>query len=137
VLISGESRNLSVINSAQALLANSGLETLYKFLVSVIEFPYEIIVSLHLLSPIILLFFLIGTYVRNKKSGNQLFGLDSVRYAILSFILWSFLTIIAFASDNGRYTYQPVFFVYFIMLLESMKFPWEYSKKESDVNYEE
>ena len=136
VIISGESRNLSVVNSAQALLENRGLETSYKFLVSVIAFPYEIIISLHLLSPIVLLFFLIGTYVRNRKSSNQLLGLESVRYAMIAFILWLFLTIIAFASDNGRYTYQPVYFVYFIMLLESLKAPRETSKKESDVNYE-
>ncbi len=137
VLVSGESRNLSLVNSAQALLNSSGLESSYKFLVSVIQFPFEIIVSLHLLSPLILLFFLIGTYVRNRKSSNQLLRLDSTRYAILAFIFWLFLTIIAFASDNGRYTYQPVYFVYLIMLLESLKAPRETSKKESDVNYEE
>jgi hypothetical protein len=55
---------------------------------------------------------------------------------MIAFIFWLFLTIIAFASDNGRYTYQPVYFVYFIMLLESLKAPRETSKKESDVNYE-
>ena len=137
VLISGESRNLSVAETAQALLENIRLETSFNFLVSIFESPYEIVISLHLLSPLAVLIFLIGVYARNKKPEYQLLRLTSVRYAILALISWTALTILAFASDNGRYTYQPVFFLCLVMLLESIKLPTEYSKKGSDLNHEE
>jgi hypothetical protein len=137
VLISGESRNFSVIETAQALLQNSGVEASFNFLVSIFVYPYEIVISLHLLSPLALLIFLIGVYLRNKKLEVQLLRLDSVRYAILAFISWTALTILAFASDNGRYTYQPVFFLYLVTLLEKIKIPNECSKKGRNLNHEE
>ena len=92
---------------------------------------------MHLLSPLAVLIFLIGVYIRDRKLESQFLRLASVRYATLAFISWMALTILAFASDNGRYTYQPVFFLYLVMLLESIKLPTEYSKKGSDLNHEE
>jgi hypothetical protein len=131
VLISGESRNLSLMNAVHALVENTGSENFYKFLLSIIIFPYEIITSFHLLSPFVLSIFLIGAYFRSREFRLQVLSTKSVKYSIFAFISWLFLTVITFASDNGRYTYAPIYFVYLVMMLESIDTSRNYSKKKS------
>jgi hypothetical protein len=120
VLVSGESRNIGAIRAVQALLNTSELGNLYNLLLSLFMSVYEVFISFHLLSPFILFMYLIVSFIRNRNSEQQLVAKISVRYAILAFILWFSLTAIAFASDNGRYTYTPIYFVYLVIMLETI-----------------
>ena len=77
----------------------------------------DIFTSLHLFSPIITILAIYYFHKRKKVSYSQ------QRYVFPLFnaamILWILMTIIGFASDNGRYTLGGTVMVYMAMFLHN------------------
>ena len=101
LMIGSDTRNISIIN-VKGFPAT--LTALYKL-------PYEIGISLHLFSILALLFYLTLGAVRVSKARmrTQIEGLTLDRLStllIISVILWSIASSVAYIGSNGRYTYS-------------------------------
>ena len=79
--------------------------------------PYDLIISLHLISPIVVLFlgwaFLIFS-LREFKI-KEIFGRSDLFYFLSFPLVWCIATTIAFIGDNGRYIYAAC--LLFLVLL--------------------
>ena len=80
--------------------------------------PYDIVISLHLMSPFITL--IVGFFILLFKLNKFTIRASiSNKYILASFFFvlgWVILTSVAYIGDNGRYTYLSTF-VFYILLL--------------------
>ncbi len=108
VLISGESQPLRIRELKNSTTHGASFLELLKILSVAIQTPVEILVRLHILSPLVTIFGLLFLYVRRR----ELFQSSNVKITIVSSALWLFITTIGYVSDNGRYTYLPVLLIW-------------------------
>lgn len=107
VMLSGDTFGFRYLDSADS---NRYIKRLF-FL------PYDIVISLHLMSPFITLIagFCILLFNLNKFTIRAII---SNRYILssFSFVLgWIILTAVAYIGDNGRYTYLSTFIFYILL----------------------
>ena len=117
VLFSGDSRNLRIIHSINDFLITQNLNGIYNILAGGFLLPMDIFTSLHLFSPIITILAIYNFHKRKKVSYSQKSYVFPLFYATM--ILWILMTIIGFASDNGRYTLGGTVMVYMAMFLHN------------------
>ena len=108
VLVSGESQRLRIQEIAKSYTHGANFLEIFKTLSVAIQAPVEILVRLHILSPIVSIFVLLILSVRR----GELFKSSMVKSTVISLALWLFITTIGFVSDNGRYTYLPVLLIW-------------------------
>lgn len=80
--------------------------------------PFDLLISFHLLSPIMtLLFGFLIIYIKlNKFSLASVVKNREIVFAFLFLLIWLFLSSIAYIGDNGRYTYFSSFIFYIFIL---------------------
>lgn len=108
VMISGEMRELRIINTIKKDLNKPNYNTTSTFVRSLIILPYDLFRSLHIFSPAVtmIIFFLYLRMVRQPRERKV------VQIYFFSFCSWIIMTTVGFASDNGRYTYGAVILCY-------------------------
>jgi hypothetical protein len=87
-------------------------------LAGVVFLPFDILISFHLLSPLMTLligFYIVLTNLSNFKIGSVIRN-PEVIFANIFILFWIALTTIAYIGDNGRYTYLSSFVYYFLLL---------------------
>lgn len=108
VMLSGDTFGIRHLDSANS---NRYVKRLF-FL------PYDIVISLHLMSPFITL--IVGFFILLFKLNKFTIRASiSNKYILASFFFvlgWVILTSVAYIGDNGRYTYLSTF-VFYILLL--------------------
>ena len=87
---------------------------------SIYKFPYEIVISAHLLSIFGCLLILIAfPIVRMFKSGNSFISINSFTLGIMaSLLLWTACSVVAFIGSNGRYTYTITLLAFSLCLAQ-------------------
>ena len=108
VLISGESRPLRIQEMIKSYSYGANFLEILKPLSVAIQTPVEILVRLHILSPLVTIFALVFLYIKSR----ELFRSSMVISTVISLALWLLVTTIGFVSDNGRYTYLPVLLIW-------------------------
>jgi len=111
ISLAGDSTGLRI-----SKLADDSL--IFKILKAIILTPYDVIESLHLISPLSLLFIGMG-YLLNKLRmatvGNVIRRFDLFLLFLFP-ITWSAATAIAFIGDNGRYIYPSTLLFAFLLI---------------------
>jgi len=88
------------------------------YLAGVVFLPFDILISLHLLSPLMTLligFCIVLTNLSNFKIGSVIRNPELI-FANIFVLFWIALTTIAYIGDNGRYTYLSSFVYYFLLV---------------------
>lgn len=108
VLISGESQPLRIKNTIQSYDNSENFLKILKPLSLVIQTPVEILVRLHIVSPLVTIFVLLYLYIGRR----ELLKSSMVISTVVSLVLWILITTIGYVSDNGRYTYLPILLIW-------------------------
>jgi hypothetical protein len=103
VLISGESQEFKFLGKLPELINNKTI----KSVIELYHFPWKFIINMHLISPLAIYVLLLIFYIRK----NSLFLNPRSHVLFLVLSLWITITTLGFISDNGRYTYLPVFLI--------------------------
>lgn len=79
--------------------------------------PYDLVISLHLIAPIVVLFFglLLMVFNLRRFKIEEIFARVDIVYFLSFPLVWCIATTIAFIGDNGRYVYAPC--LLFLVLL--------------------
>ena len=79
--------------------------------------PYDFIISLHLIAPIVVLFFGLSLliFALREFKIKEIFGRSDLAYFLFFPLVWCVATTIAFIGDNGRYVYAAC--LLFLLLL--------------------
>ena len=109
LMISGDTFGLRILNA----------ETLKNFVAGLYFIPFDTVISLHLLSPILTL--LIGLAIiilrLSKITIDKLIKTWEIVFSFLFLFCWVLTTSIAYIGDNGRYTYLSSFIFYIFIFL--------------------
>lgn len=110
VMVAGDTVGFRILNPTNQINAISLVKAIFLS-------PYDLIISLHLISPIVVLFlgwsFMIFS-LREFKI-KEIFGRGDLAYFLSFPMVWFTATTIAFIGDNGRYIYAPC--LLFLVLL--------------------
>ena len=110
VMVAGDTVGFRILNLNNQFNAISLVKAIFLS-------PYDLIISLHLISPIVVLFlgwaFLIFS-LREFKI-KEIFGRSDLFYFLSFPLVWCIATTIAFIGDNGRYIYAAC--LLFLVLL--------------------
>lgn len=114
VFIAGDSRYVRILN--EAFYSNSTRANLLDTFVGIFFLPWDIVISLHLLSMQFTLVFWIVLVLRQyyKRVDRSISG-DII--ISMSFLLWLVATVVAYIGDNGRYTYTASLALLFTLFL--------------------
>ncbi len=114
VFIAGDSRYIRLLNDGY--YSNSTRENLLDAFVGIFLLPWDLVISLHLLSMQFALLFWFVIVLRLYRSGipRSVRG-DSLSF--ISFLLWLMATVVAYIGDNGRYTYSASLALLFTLFL--------------------
>ena len=104
IMISGDTFGLRISN------ADSSKE----YFAGIFFVPFDIVISLHLLSPALtfLIGFIIIVLSLSRMTIDKLIRTKEVTYSFLFVFCWVLTTSIAYIGDNGRYTYLSSFIFY-------------------------
>ena len=108
VLISGESRALTLPQVISQFTSLIEAQEVFKLLCAFIQTPAELLVRLHIISPAITIVGLVILFLRKRELVNNRYVAASAQ----TLALWVIITTAGFVSDNGRYTYLPVLIVW-------------------------
>lgn len=115
ILISGESSRIFLtVKLSELNLSKKAIDLLW-VMISLFQLPVQILIRLHLLSPLITIAAL-TTIHRRYKNSRYLRRLSSY---VLALFVWILVTTIGYVSDNGRYTYLPVILLWASFLKHS------------------
>jgi hypothetical protein len=112
ILISGESRSLTLPRVIAESAPPEELLRIFKILCALILTPIELIIRLHLASPLVTIVGLVILFLRKYEPSN----IRYVTASVLTLLLWVTITTVGFVSDNGRYTYLPLLLVWGTMI---------------------
>jgi hypothetical protein len=108
IMISGDTFGLRILNANSSKNYVAGLYFI----------PFDTIISLHLLSPVLTL--VIGFIIilrLSKITIETLIKTKEIVYSFLFLFCWVLTTSIAYIGDNGRYTYLSSFIFYIFLFL--------------------
>lgn len=108
VMISGEMRELKIINTIKKGISEPDFDTALILARNLISIPYDLFRSFHVFSPTVALMIFVLCIRRVKHPMEN----KVVQIYFISFSSWIIMTTIGFASDNGRYTYGAVILCY-------------------------
>lgn len=114
VFIAGDSRYVRVLNSGY--YSASSRQNTFDLLVGIFLLPWDLVISLHLLSMQFAMFVWLVMVIRQyKRHNSRHFTMDCIY--ISSFFIWLVATVIAYIGDNGRYTYSASLALMFTIFL--------------------
>ena len=114
VFIAGDSRYIRLLN--KGYYSNSARENPLDAFVGIFLLPWDLVISLHLLSMQFALLFWFVLVLRLYRGGFP----RSVRddsLSVISFLLWLMATVVAYIGDNGRYTYSASLALLFTLFI--------------------
>jgi len=108
IMISGDTFGLRILNANSSKSYVAGLYFI----------PFDTIISLHLLSPLLTLIIGLIIILRlSKITIETLIQTKEIVYSFLFLFCWVLITSIAYIGDNGRYTYLSSFIFYIFLFL--------------------
>jgi hypothetical protein len=107
-----------VLIGGESLVVDFNFTDLLSFGSELYNFPWKLMVFLHLFSP----FFLIIFYLIFKNYIKRYVNHSINNILFLIFLFWIAITTIGFISDNGRYTYLPAILIYLYWLVQYTRF---------------
>lgn len=116
VMISGEMRELKIINTIKKWTSEWNLDATLVLARSLIKTPYDLLRSFHIFSPTVALIVALLYLKRVSQSKEK----KVVKIYFISFLSWIIMTTIGYASDNGRYTYGAVILCYLGLFLSKL-----------------
>jgi len=121
IMISGDTFGLRISNAGSTK----------KYLAGIFFVPFDIVITLHLLSPAMtfLIGFIIIVLWLSRISIYELIRTQEVAFAYLFVFFWVLMTSIAYIGDNGRYTYLSSF-IFFIFIFFRLSKTNAFSTKE-------
>lgn len=113
LMISGDKFGLRIFNAI----------TFKNYVAGLFFIPFDTVISLHLLSPIITLLigFIIIILKLSKMTIDKLIRTWEIIFSFLFLFCWVLTTSIAYIGDNGRYTYLSSFVFYIFVFLGSSR----------------
>jgi hypothetical protein len=114
VFIAGDSRYLRLFSSNY--YSTSSRIDLIDRLIGLFFLPWDVIITLHLLSMNASLILWITVLLKQYRNGKSRNFKNDLIY-VCSFILWLGATVVAYIGDNGRYTYAASLALLFSLFL--------------------
>jgi hypothetical protein len=121
IMISGDTFGLRISNA----------DSTKEYLAGIFFVPFDIVISLHLLSPAMAFFigFIIIVLWLSRMTIYELIRTQEVAFAYLFVFFWVLMTTIAYIGDNGRFTYLSSF-IFFIFIFLRLSKTNTFSTKE-------
>jgi hypothetical protein len=114
VFIAGDSRYIRLLN--QGYYASSPRMHVLDIFAGIFYLPWDLVISLHLLSMQIVMVFWLFLVIRQYRGGYSRNFRQDYLY-LISFFLWLTTTVVAYIGDNGRYTYSASLALLFTLFL--------------------
>ena len=118
VFIAGDSRYIRLLN--QGYYSSSPRMNEIDIFVGIFYLPWDLVISLHLLSMQFALLLWLVLVIRQYRGGYSRNFRQDCLYQI-SFLLWLTATVVAYIGDNGRYTYSASLALLFTLFLNNGK----------------
>ena len=112
ILISGESSKLYFQTRVAEFNSSHRPAELFWVFISLFQLPVQILIRLHLLSPLITI---LGLIIINRRYRDSTY-LSSISSYSIALTAWILITTLGFVSDNGRYTYLPIILLWAVFL---------------------
>lgn len=123
VIISGDTRRLRAIGSFKSITNDMSVLNSLSFVADLYLLPLDLIISLHLLSPLFVFILWGVTITRRFLADKRVEELTTTLIFFGFFLFWNLMTVIAFASDNGRYTLIGSIFLLLSLIIPSVARP--------------